>query len=538
MTMRRWLVVAVLLAVRISGQTPIPDILYLPFNEGTGSTTTDFASPGIGGTLTFSTVFPSWGWETANPALGPAAWRCGTSSAAGIELSANAAPAVTSFTIEAWMQTPPFGFLFYVLCSTCLGGPNNLCLGYQRLGSTSDGFGLGYAGLNYFLVPASMPPTGSWNHHAWVFDGVANTVTIYLNAVPIGNYTLGANPGLAQVIGQGCVIGGLYSCSQWTMVPGGLDELRIWGYARTQSDIQSTMSAELVGGYAPASINFSPPSVPTFNVGLSQFSSTDTPSTLEFGASTNPTASSLYWNNPTIALSSSYSGADLVGLSDVTLSPLSLRITVVPNVDELIITNIVTGSGSPIEQRLGGPSGAQIFQSRLLRQIGPANATRIGSGTALLDGIATRIAGGARIEPYFDLTASGPRLAALKIDYQPPPTIPAATFGTDGVGNARIGAVGLTPGAELRNIFVVGPTSPVGSGPFFGLEFSTSIFDQLLVPLPTTPFRVPISPQGSYAWASPVGVLPPGLIVDGISIEVIPGSPSLGFVSTAQRITF
>jgi hypothetical protein len=144
----------------------------------------------------------------------------------------------SSMTVEAWINP-----------STSLGASWNRIV--HRNWPTGYFFG-GKAGntnalavvlsgdLNACLSPDNTVVPGVWQHVAFVFDDIANTITIYHNGVVVGSSTWtstitgGANQ--LNIGGDGT-----------EGFPGGMRDVRIWNLARSQSQIQNFMNATLAG---------------------------------------------------------------------------------------------------------------------------------------------------------------------------------------------------------------------------------------------------------------------------------------------------
>jgi len=94
---------------------------------------------------------------------------------------------------------------------------------------------------NSFTTPNNTVVVGAWQHVAFVFDDVANTVTIYKDGVVVMSTTytgtITGNPNATFTISE----------VNHEAFDGSIDDVRIWNIARSQSDIQNYMNAELNG---------------------------------------------------------------------------------------------------------------------------------------------------------------------------------------------------------------------------------------------------------------------------------------------------
>lgn len=105
--------------------------------------------------------------------------------------------------------------------------------------------------VSAFTTSSQMSFIGSWHHLAVTYDGrggatAANGITIYIDgvAVPLtrfnsATYVAMENSNAPLQIGR--------EGPNWKQYDGGLDELRLWNVARTASEIQTYMAAELSG---------------------------------------------------------------------------------------------------------------------------------------------------------------------------------------------------------------------------------------------------------------------------------------------------
>ncbi len=139
------------------------------------------------------------------------------------------------FTIECWVYPKSFDNWARVMDFGNGAGNNCVLLAYTYGTSGSPGF---YVGGSQFAANQTLP-LNQWSHIAATLSG--NTATIYINGVAAGTANF---PVPANVIRNNCYIGK----SNWGGDPyanAAFDELRIWNFAKTQSQIQASMDAEL-----------------------------------------------------------------------------------------------------------------------------------------------------------------------------------------------------------------------------------------------------------------------------------------------------
>lgn len=139
------------------------------------------------------------------------------------------------FTVEFWYRAD-------VTSSRCV-------FSYSNPGSDDNEFTVFTSGSIWvddsnYTVPA--PPTGVWNHWAFVHDSIAATLNVYVNGSLSASLTgVGTpSPGGILVLGDDQdSFGGSFQASQ--SYRGAVDELRIWNVVRNDTEIQSTMSETL-----------------------------------------------------------------------------------------------------------------------------------------------------------------------------------------------------------------------------------------------------------------------------------------------------
>ncbi|MCB9833534.1 MAG: hypothetical protein H6807_13775 [Planctomycetes bacterium] len=229
------LLVAALVLTGLPLAAQAPDLLYLKFNEGTGTSTADSAVPGSG---VAATLQPGAGWDTTGPKLGAAALKAGPNP--GAVVTTNAPFSLSgSWTIECWftdLSGSPVASLFGDTSASSF-----VC--YRSFGFTGTDILLVGGGLNNVVISGFS--ASGWVHLAYVHDATTNDVKAYVN----GNLaTTTSQPSGLTITGSsasGLVIGAdSVSGAVWT---GSIDEFRIWGVARSQADIVANMNQEIAG---------------------------------------------------------------------------------------------------------------------------------------------------------------------------------------------------------------------------------------------------------------------------------------------------
>ena len=231
----RPLMLAVLFAAAPAAlaQSNFPDLMYFKFNEGAGTTTANEATPGVG---------------NANPTLGSAAG-FGTGMF-GSALSGNGATGGgnyvntgwpmnlngMSWTLEFWYQTLTTSTTLQYYCGS---DTSTSAFRVFASGSGTGSMVISGTGLTTLTFPATTA-VGTWHHYAWVYDAsvTPNTLTAYKDGVLIGSNTQTAptlNTGNFIVGGQSTQ-GGLN---------GVMDDFRLWGRARTATEIAAAYNVEL-----------------------------------------------------------------------------------------------------------------------------------------------------------------------------------------------------------------------------------------------------------------------------------------------------
>jgi hypothetical protein len=154
----------------------------------------------------------------------------GTNDRVAIPGSTSYAFGTGPFTIEMWIRPDVLsGDNRVLFCNQVLDNWQ----GYLDQGGTSAG--MHFVASAQFANSSGLVWTlGQWYHLSWVRSG--NTVTLYRNGNSVGSGTVTASSGNTTILQFGLRDS---STHPWNGV---LDEVRIWNLARTQAQIQSTMS--------------------------------------------------------------------------------------------------------------------------------------------------------------------------------------------------------------------------------------------------------------------------------------------------------
>ncbi|WP_020534061.1 LamG-like jellyroll fold domain-containing protein [Lewinella cohaerens] len=234
---------------------------YLRIDDGSGMTVTD--ATGIQDGI-MSNMTPATDWALSGASLGNTSVHQYVSTFAGTALDfdgindhvtgfASDLQSVTdNFTMEMWVN--PTGTILIqpeVNCPNCINGLLNQRYaitpehGGASPGIAGAGISIGTNGIqvfehadNYLPALASYSAAISgWNHVAIVYT--AKQPTIFLNGIAVRT---GLTSGRISVF-PGASLGG----DTYGYFSGQIDDVRVWDYSRTTSQIASSMCAELTG---------------------------------------------------------------------------------------------------------------------------------------------------------------------------------------------------------------------------------------------------------------------------------------------------
>ena len=103
------------------------------------------------------------------------------------------------------------------------------------------------AGLNFPLTSSGLIQNNQWYHAAFTYDGT--TMRLFLDGIEVGSRTVGFRPAAwttsPVALGSNLQSTGNISATYSGYFQGVMDEVRIWNYARTQTEIQSSINAKI-----------------------------------------------------------------------------------------------------------------------------------------------------------------------------------------------------------------------------------------------------------------------------------------------------
>lgn len=526
-------------ACHVSAQSPaaFPDVLYLRFNEGAGATTADFAAPGLGSSPTWTSAT----WLPTSPNGTPS---LSLSTNFGVDCFNSSAITLTEATFEAWVTLPVSGQAIQIFAYACPASPVGLAPGL-RLVNNGSTYCLQFPGgtlPNICFALGVSPPPGTWVHVAVAYFGTpgAGFVFVYADQAIAAIFPYSTNWGPITIpAGTLSVAGYSPVCVGSTNLGGSIDEARIWSYGRTHAEILANLYTEL--DVAPDRITITGSGVPlVLNPATGTFSATG----IVASASSTGVDQSSGFSQPligaTVSVIGSFTGSDVSALTDVTMSPVTTRITVLPGADELVvIAGHDGGSGVPPRYEFTGATGTARRLRTVMGQSGPSLLGRIGGGAAVLDALNSSWASGETLDLEVVIQNGAPFLTALLKNFSPAPILPQSRIFTNGAGSFELAVIQTAPSAQLFNIFDVNPGTPaVGTGPLLGISLGLFQWNQLGLPFGTAPFKVAADVFGGYAFNVAAVSSPPGTILDEITVVAPLGGTAPISVLAVNRIGF
>jgi hypothetical protein len=148
-------------------------------------------------------------------------------------------------TVEAWVK--PTSFTTSPTGNGLIVGNYNSPLNNQQFFLRRDGNKYDFAIKNgpstiYLNSPVGTSTLNTWQHVAGVWTGTL--MTVYINGVPVATATTAA--GSFSLVGcTNSVVTGWENAGGGEGFTGNIDEIRIWGVARTQCEINTFMNCEI-----------------------------------------------------------------------------------------------------------------------------------------------------------------------------------------------------------------------------------------------------------------------------------------------------
>lgn len=236
---RTILILGLLMAASLELRAQGPDILYLRFNEGSGSTTADLALPGVGAT---PTLVGACGWAT-NGIVGTTCLQPGAGANDSVDVGVGL-NVTGDWTLEFWER------------DTFVSPISPLLARHIMSDGTNNGFSiyhkniLGFPNHDLVFVPSAGNPMtvaqsivpNTWVHFAFVYTNSNKTITAYVNGVQVTTQVYGLAVPLLTTAGTNLRVGGYVNGASWA---GEIDEVRIWGSARSAVDINANYNQEV-----------------------------------------------------------------------------------------------------------------------------------------------------------------------------------------------------------------------------------------------------------------------------------------------------
>ncbi len=240
-SMRRLLRIAAIacLALMVSGgchAAPIslPELLYYKFDEGSGTTTANWANPGAGSDpatlvgLTFGATGSSGG---------SLAGAGGSSSSHYLNTGWDTSLGTGSWTIAFWMSSLGAAETTYYYFGDVTNSFRCFTGGVAETGN------LILRGTGITDVPLVGLSSTANNHVAFVYDSVADVIRAYLN----GELKSTISQGSVNLSGSLFKVGG-YSSSNALRSGEWMDEFQVYSRALSTADVTSAMNADFISG--------------------------------------------------------------------------------------------------------------------------------------------------------------------------------------------------------------------------------------------------------------------------------------------------
>lgn len=165
-------------------------------------------------------------------------------TAASLGLPTNA------ITVEAWVYPRAsgnfIGIANFIYDEGAAEYGWHLGLGTGTTGNTLFRFAVAGGGSGLTYLATTNYPLNRWYHVVGVYDGA--TMEIYVNGVRAATSTAQNGPIAYQ--NSWLTLGAWHDPSNWLYFNGMIDEIRIWDYARTETQLQSSMFGEISGATA------------------------------------------------------------------------------------------------------------------------------------------------------------------------------------------------------------------------------------------------------------------------------------------------
>ncbi len=226
-----------------SASAQLPQVFYLPFDEGAGTSTADIAVPGLAGTNAVLTNANNW--NLVDPYLGNAAWEPGQGVLDIIDLGTGHA-STGGFTFEFALYPSPDPNALPPRMDVV--GDNSLfAITLLRGNDGQYSFRFGSSPVNFPIGPAI--PLNQWTFVSIVYEPILNLVFLYFDGMvvdslfppfsPWGPFALNSS-GFWQIGRKPFT-----SVHSWE---GSIDEFRVWNTARSPGLVRLASKVNLING--------------------------------------------------------------------------------------------------------------------------------------------------------------------------------------------------------------------------------------------------------------------------------------------------